>query len=206
MSNMSVSFNNVGFSYNEKPVLENINILINENGIYIIKGQNGAGKSTLVKLLSGIYNDYTGEIIVDGVNIKNLDKVELRNLIFLNSQKTPIFDDTLMNNIFLGKQPNDFEKTMYKKLISDYDINDIDSCSNINDNSVSGGQAQKIGIVRTILSNRGILIFDEPTSNLDKISVKNFINTLQSLEYKYIIIIITHDNVFDYLNYQEIFI
>ena len=194
MKTNEIIFDKVSFSYNTNKLIDNITLKITENGLYLLKGENGKGKTTLIKLLTGIYNDYSGDIFINGQNIKKMDPEEISKLIYIQSQKAPVFTDTLINNVFLGNKIRDIDSKLLNKLILEFEINELLEKDIISDNTVSGGQAQKIGIIRGLLSKKTILIFDEPTANLDRKSIEIFKCYLKELVNKCIVLIITHDD------------
>ena len=194
MKTNEIIFDKVSFSYNTNKLIDNITLKITENGLYLLKGENGKGKTTLIKLLTGIYNDYSGDIFINGQNIKKMDPEEISKLIYIQSQKAPVFTDTMINNFFLGNKIRDIDSKLLNKLILEFEINELLEKDIISDNTVSGGQAQKIGIIRGLLSKKTILIFDEPTANLDRKSIEIFKCYLKELVNKCIVLIITHDD------------
>lgn len=185
----------VNFAYKEVPVYKNnLNICFEAGNIYLIKGRNGSGKSTLAGILLKVWNDFSGTILIDEKNIRDFSRDEIVTQIGICFQKTPIFQDTIRNNISLR------ENIDVEKYISLFSFNeDLDNMGRtleselIDTGSVSGGQAQKIGIIRTICRERSVYIFDEPTSNLDAASKEKFYNILYELKNKGIIILFSHE-------------
>ena len=141
--------------------------------IYWFTGQPCAGKTTLAKLLNRFYDVTSGEITIDGINIKNIAKENLRQLIGVVTQEAILFNDTVANNLCLGK-PNASKEEMISaaKIANAHDfIMELPNGyqTNIGDGGgkLSGGQKQRLSIARAILKNPTILVLDEATSALD---------------------------------------
>ena len=180
---------------NNKIYKNNFNASLESNNIYLISGRNGSGKSTLIGILLGVWNDYSGKIFVNGKNIKDYRRKEILRQIGICLQKNPIFADTIRGNLTMGENRNienyismlSFDKDLIKMgRTLDSELSDS--------SSVSGGQAQKIGIIRAISKECSIYIFDEPTSNLDSSSQKEFYDILKCIKQESIVILISHDD------------
>ena len=190
-----IEIKDVNFSYKDVKVYrKNLNMCLEEGSIYLIKGKNGSGKSTLAGILLKIWNDFSGTILLDGKSITNFSRETLTETIGICFQKPPIFRDTIRNNIALN-DPIPVEK--YISLLSFYkDLEEMGRTLEselIDTGSVSGGQAQKIGIIRTVCRERSVYIFDEPTSNLDSVSKKEFYDVIEHLKQNSIIILFSHE-------------
>ena len=190
-----IEIKDVNFSYKEVKVYKkNLNMCLEKGSIYLIKGKNGSGKSTLAGILLKIWNDFSGTILLDGKSITNLSREILTETIGICFQKPPIFRDTIRNNIALN-DPIPVEK--YISLLSFYkDLEEMGRTLEselIDTGSVSGGQAQKIGIIRTVCRERSVYIFDEPTSNLDSVSKKEFYDIIEHLKQNSIVILFSHE-------------
>lgn len=169
--------------------------------IYSIRGENGAGKSTLINLLLGLYiNCYRGEIIYNGIDINKIDLVDLRNkLVGVTEQIPLLLNDTLYNNLLMGSK--NFELMNF--LIDYFQLNDfisrlengINNVINESTTNISGGEKQKIAIIRQLISNPDVMIFDEPTASLDFDSKNKFLKYITKIKANKIIIIITHDDI-----------
>lgn len=169
-----ISFENVSFCYdNGKMVLENINLKIEKGEKIAIIGDNGSGKSTLISMLLRFIEPQEGHIYIDGVDIKKYDMNQYRNLFSVVEQHTYLFEDTLWNNIVMGKnvlkeEMNESIKNMnmqefITKLPGGYDYK-----IQKNGENFSGEERQKISLLRAIVKNSSILILDEATSNIDE--------------------------------------
>jgi len=168
-----IEFRNVSFKYDQKWVLRNINLVIPKGKTIALVGQSGGGKSTLVDLIPRYYDVQEGEVLIDGINVKDLGIHDLRQLIGNVNQEAILFNDTFRNNISFGvDSATDEQIAEAAKIANAYDFimqseNGFDT--NIGDRGgrLSGGQRQRISIARAILKNPPILILDEATSALD---------------------------------------
>jgi len=173
-------FNNVGFKYynSDRMVLKNINITIKIGEKIALVGQNGAGKTTLIKLLSRLYDPSEGEILLDGINLKNYDINDLRKHIGVIFQDYTKYEMSFADNIAVGNIENQFnrekisdaaKKSLVDNLVSRYPANyDTLLGKSFHDGiELSGGEWQKIAIARAYMCNAQLLILDEPTSALD---------------------------------------
>ena len=168
---------NVSFSYGETEVLKNISLNIKKGETLAIVGASGSGKSTLANLLPRFYNYNSGELLIDGNELRNISKKSIRSLIGIVGQESILFNGSIRDNILLGKQIDDDEVYNALKTANALDfINEFDDKIDhkIADNGVnlSGGQKQRIAIARAIISKSPILILDEATSSLDSKSEK----------------------------------
>jgi ABC-type multidrug transport system fused ATPase/permease subunit len=168
-----IEFKNINFSYKEgKQVLKDFNLTINKGEKIALVGKTGAGKTTIVNLFMNFYDGYTGEILIDGVNIKDIDKNEYRKKISMVLQDTWLFEDTIRNNIVFDDEISDsnLSKILDKaKLL--HMINGLPNGLNfeINEetNNISAGEKQLLTIARALIANPEILVLDEATSNVD---------------------------------------
>lgn len=172
----SIEYRNVSFSYQNdrnEYVLKNINLNIEKGKAIAIVGPSGAGKTTLVDLLPRFYDCTSGEILIDGIPIKDMNINSLRELTGIVSQESILFNDSILHNIAFGKRNIDKEKIIEAAKIANADefIRQLPNgyYTTIGDRglSLSGGQRQRISIARAILKNPPILILDEATSALD---------------------------------------
>ena len=171
--NESIEFKNVTFGYvKDKPVLKNFNLKINKGEKVALVGKTGAGKTTIVNLLMCFHNHYDGEILIDGVELRSLDKNEYRKLISMVLQDTWLFEGTLRENIVFDKKISDEE---LKKILSKSKIlhmieglpGGLNYIVNEETNNISAGEKQLITIARALVEDPEILILDEATSNVD---------------------------------------
>lgn len=169
-----IEFKDLSFSYDGKrEVLKHIDLTVPKGQTIALVGQSGSGKSTLVDLLPRYHDVHRGEILIDGVNIKNFRIHDLRALIGNVNQEAILFNDTFFNNIAFGVENATPEQVMEAaKIANAHDFimeTELGYQTNIGDRGgkLSGGQRQRISIARAILKNPPILILDEATSALD---------------------------------------
>lgn len=194
----SIEIKNVSFAYENKDVLKNINFTIEKGKMYAICGHSGAGKTTFTDLLPRFYDIQQGEILIDGIPIKQLKIDKLRALFGIVSQDTVLFNDTVFNNIAFGK-PNTIESSVIQAAEISNSMEFIKEMSeglssNIGDRgaNLSGGQRQRLSIARAILKNPPILILDEATSALDTESEKLVQEALNNVMKNRTAIVIAH--------------
>lgn len=195
-----IEYRNVSFYYREKDkqILKHINLTIEKGKVIALVGASGAGKSTIADLLPRFYDVTEGEILVDGVNIKNYHLKELRSLMGIVTQEAVLFNDTIYNNIVFGLEnvaENDVIAASKAANAHDFIANTEGGYqTNIGDRGMklSGGQRQRLTIARALLKNPEILILDEATSALDSESEKLVQEALTTLMKNRTAIIIAH--------------
>lgn len=175
--NNQIEFRNVTFSYGETTVVRDFSLVVKKGQKIGLVGLSGSGKSTLISLLMRLYPIEQGQILVDGVDIKDWDLESLRSLFALVSQEIFLFNDTVRENLTTGYQ--DTEAQIQDALQVSYAHEFIGNLSDGLDTSIgdrglrlSGGQSQRLTIARAFLRNRDVLLFDEATSALDNESEK----------------------------------
>lgn len=169
----SIEYKNVSFKYETEYVLRNIDLKIEKGKTVALVGQSGAGKSTLVDLLPRFYDADEGDILLDGVSVRDCKIADLRNLMGIVNQEAILFNDTFANNIAFGSDgatQEEIEQSAKVANAHEFITNSKNGYyTNIGDrgNKLSGGQRQRISIARAVLKNPPILILDEATSSLD---------------------------------------
>ena len=182
-----IEFRNVSFRYDKKWILRNINLTIPKGKTIALVGQSGGGKSTLVDLIPRYYDVQEGEVLIDGVNVKNLGIHDLRQLIGNVNQEAILFNDSFRNNISFGVDgATDEQIAEAAKIANAYDFimqteKQFDTPVGDRGSRLSGGQRQRVSIARAILKNPPILILDEATSALDTESERLVQDALERL-------------------------
>ena len=183
-------------------VLKDINLQIEEGSIVTIKGPSGSGKSTLLSIIGTLDSADSGEFSINGKKIQdelNIDKLRNKSIGFVFQFHNLIAELTLEENVSLPKMiaKEKIDKNQINKLFEYFDLKDRMKSF---PNDLSGGEKQRVAVMRAIINNPSVIIADEPTGNLDKENVLKMIYLFQKLntEKKLTIIIATHDeNVFD---------
>jgi ATP-binding cassette, subfamily B, bacterial MsbA len=185
----SIEFKNVGFAYDDVTILKDINLIVEKGKTVALVGSSGAGKSTLADLVPRFHDVSTGELLIDGINIKNYSLDQLRGLMGIVTQEPILFNDTIANNITLGidiATPEAIEQAAKIANAHNFILQKEDGYNtNIGDRGgkLSGGERQRMTIARAVLKNPPILILDEATSSLDTESerlVQDAINNLMN--------------------------
>ena len=182
-----IEFRHVSFKYDQQWVLKDINIVIPKGKTIALVGQSGSGKSTLVDLIPRYYDVQEGEVLIDGINVKDLGIHDLRQLIGNVNQEAILFNDSFFNNISFGVENATMKQVEEAARIAnahDFIMQTEEGYNtNIGDRGgrLSGGQRQRVSIARAILKNPPILILDEATSALDTESERLVQDALERL-------------------------
>lgn len=206
-----ISAKNLSFSYDgTTDILSGIDCLIEKGKKYVIVGKSGCGKSTLIKLLSGYYSTYKGEILYDNTEFHMLDKDSVIQLSSIIHQNIYLFDETIYDNICLHEH---YPEEQVEKVIKDSGLTEFISelptglqyRVGENGSNLSGGQKQRIAVARALIRNKPILILDEGTSAIDMQTAYDIENRLLKKEDLTLITITHHleQNLLD--KYDEIF-
>ena len=192
-----IKFNGVRLSYGDKEVLKGINLEANKSEFIALVGSSGGGKTSLMNLLMRFYDVNGGEILINGINLKDIKIHSLRQNIGLVTQRVYIFNDTVAKNVAYGREFNEDAVINALKLANAYEFvskldNGINTILNEFGTNLSGGQRQRIAIARALYQNPQILIFDEATSALDNESEKEITKAINNLRSKKIIFVIAH--------------
>ncbi|HZI54859.1 MAG TPA: ATP-binding cassette domain-containing protein, partial [Chitinophagaceae bacterium] len=179
--------NDVSFAYNQKPVLENINLVIEKGKTIALVGPSGVGKSTIADLIPRFYDATEGQVLVDGKNVKDYSMESLRSHMSFVTQEIILFNDTVFNNIALGQPDAKTEDVINAaKIANAHDFimqteNGYDTIIGDRGLRLSGGQRQRLSIARAVFKNPSILILDEATSALDTESERLVQDALNNL-------------------------
>lgn len=193
-----IEFRNVSFKYEDQWVLKHINLTIEKGKTIALVGQSGSGKSTLVDLLPRFYDVQEGEVLIDGVNVKDMALADLRTQMGNVNQEAILFNDTIANNITFGTKGATQESIENSAKIANAHNFIMETEDGYNTNigdrgeRLSGGQRQRLSIARAILKNPPILILDEATSALDTESEKLVQGALEHLMKNRTTIVIAH--------------
>ena len=193
----SIDIKNISYSYDkDKKILDNISLKINKNDKIGIFGKSGSGKSTFVDIVFGLISPNNGSIYIDD------KKLDLENDIFnyklgYVSQSSYLLDDTVQKNIAFGLNSEEIDQELVLKSIQTAQMNDwlngtkngLETIIGENGKMISGGERQRIGIARTLYFDTEFIVLDEPTSSLDEETTNKFLDVLQSLKNKTIIMI-----------------
>jgi len=194
----SISIENVTFSYENEVVLKDFSLEVPKGKTVALVGQSGSGKSTIANLLTRFYDVQHGSIKIDGIDNKELDLQSLRNLMGLVTQDSILFNDTVKNNLLLGKEnATDHEIIEALKVANAYEFvkelpNGIDTNIGDGGNKLSGGQKQRLSIARAVLKNPPIMILDEATSALDTESERLVQQALENIMQNRTSVVIAH--------------
>jgi len=194
----SIEFKDVSFSYEDKIILDDINLKIEKGKTVALVGSSGAGKSTLVDLVPRFHDTIKGELLIDGTDIKNYSLHSLRNQMGIVTQEPILFNDTIANNISLGMEDATKEQIINAaKIANAHDFilqkeNGYNTTIGERGNKLSGGEKQRVTIARAVLKNPPILILDEATSSLDTESEKLVQDAINNLMNNRTSIVIAH--------------
>jgi iron complex transport system ATP-binding protein len=178
---MKLKVRDVEFAYKSNPVLENIQMTVNANEVLAILGPNGVGKTTLLKCLNGLLKTRNGTILVDGEELKKMNRVEVAKRISYVPQRADVSQVTVFDSVLLGRKPHitwdvskkdlDLTKDMIDRLgLSELSLKYI--------TEISGGELQKVQIARALVQEPKVLLLDEPTSSLDLCNQHQIMSTL----------------------------
>ena len=193
-----IEIDNISFKYEDENVLRNFSISVPKGSTVALVGQSGSGKSTIANLVTRFYDVNEGAIKIDGVNIRKITKKSLRNLMGLVTQDSILFNDTIRNNVGLGKDNSTDEEIIDAlKIANAWEfVKDLPGGldTNIGDsgNKLSGGQKQRLSIARAVLKNPPIMILDEATSALDTESERLVQKALENMMKNRTSIVIAH--------------
>ena len=212
----NIEFRNVSFEYSKKDentikieessnskekikALHDVSFKIKPLDRVAIIGTNGSGKSTIIKLIMGYYNVSSGQVLHDGVNVLDINREYLRTKIAIINQKVVLFNRSIIDNICYGNNiPKEKVKQILKKLhvmsVFKNQPQGLETLAGLHGSTLSGGQKQIIYLLRCYLSNKPIIIMDEPTAAVDNIHKKYIMRMIDEMAKKSTLIVVTHDN------------
>lgn len=194
----SIEFNNIVFAYPDKSILNTINLTIKKGQTIALVGSSGAGKSTLADLIPRFHDATSGEVLIDGINIKKYKIKDLRNLMGIVTQEPILFNDSIRANISLGNNTASLDAVVSAAKIAnahqfiENKENGYATLVGDRGSKLSGGERQRLTIARAVLKNPPILILDEATSSLDTESEKWVQDAINNLMKDRTSIIIAH--------------
>lgn len=194
----SIEYRNVTFAYEEKAVLNNVSLKIEKGKTIALVGQSGSGKTTFVDLLPRFYDVKEGQILIDGIDIRDIKLHDLRDLMGNVNQEAILFNDTIYNNIAFGVENTTMEEVIAAaKVANAHNFiieteNGYETVIGDRGSKLSGGQRQRLSIARAILKNPPILILDEATSALDTESERLVQDALENLMKNRTSLVIAH--------------
>lgn len=189
------------FGYGVKPIIRDLSFMLQRGYIYSFVGDNGSGKSTLMNILCGLEQDYTGSIMIDGIDLRNIDHHHLRKHLISFVEQEPLLSfKTLRENILHEGDDLDtysywIEQLNLMDFIASFDKG-LDHSVSEKTTNLSGGEKQKFAIVRALVKDTDVLILDEPDSALDKESTASLIEILKQEKEDKIIAVVTHNKKF----------
>jgi len=193
-----IEFKNVSFAYGEKKILDNISLTIEKGKVVALVGASGAGKSTLVDLIPRFHDVSGGEILIDGINLKDCKLDDLRRQMGVVGQDPILFNDTIYNNITMGtggatrERVEEAARIAYADNFIKQKKDGYDTVAGDRGSRLSGGERQRITIARAVLKNPPILILDEATSSLDTESERIVQQAINKLMENRTCIVIAH--------------
>lgn len=191
-----IEFKNIDFSYSNEKLLQNLNFIIRPNRITAITGTNGTGKTTIVDLILRLHSPTKGEILLDNINVKEIDKNSYLKEISVLNQESYLFNLSIRENFNLVENDIKKQEEMCKLTGIDKFIKTLpkgyDTIIDENSHNISSGQKRLLSLTRTLLKDAKILIFDEATSSLDTDKIQNVIKILNELKKNHTVIVITH--------------
>lgn len=198
VSSGRIEFKNISFNYEKRKIFDKFNLVIEPKKKYAFVGHSGCGKTTLIKLLYRLYDVSSGEILIDGRNIKEFKQESLRSEMSIVPQEAILFDDTIYNNVLFANPKAKKEEVLKAIKFAQLDkmINSLPKKENtiVGERGVklSGGEKQRVSIARAILANKKILVLDEATSSLDSQTEYEIQKDLQNLMKNRTSLIIAH--------------
>ena len=190
----SLKFKNVSFKYDDEYILKNFSFEISKPGLYGIVGENGSGKTTIFNLISKLYTDYEGEILINDIEISDIKDEDLRDEVLFIESKPFILCENLNSNITLfGK--NEIDELFLDKIIRFLELEKIKTHKTKNlEDTLSKGEQQKVQLTKMMIGQHSLILLDEVLSGLDQEMKKKTISKIKEKSKNSIVIIISHEN------------
>jgi ABC-type branched-subunit amino acid transport system ATPase component len=190
----NLSLKNINLTLNNKLILNNVNFEAGTEEFILIMGPNGSGKSTLLNIMSGMIKPTSGHYFLNN-NFFDFDKHKLNNVVSYLPQNTFILEETLEKNIIFGRNKIDNSDQIIKKYLERFGLEKLDLDSHLTENgkNISGGEKQRIGLIRAIYNNPSIIFLDEATASLDQQNEKKIMDYLKEISINCTIIFVTHN-------------
>ena len=190
-----LTLKNISFSYKDKLIFDNYNFVINKEEIIAIIGPSGCGKSTLLKIINGLVTEYSGDVLLDGVNVNNIP-VNKRDIVLMFQDNLLFPHMTIFENIEFSLKMKKYPKHKIKNMVDEV-AKDIHLQDKLNKypRELSGGQQRRVALARAVISKPKLLLLDEPFTGLDKEIKLEIMNLVRIIREKYntSIIFVTHD-------------
>ena len=190
-----LTLKNISFSYKDKLIFDNYNFVINKEEIIAIVGPSGCGKSTLLKIINGLETEYSGDVLLDGVNVNNIP-VNKRDIVLMFQDNLLFPHMTIFENIEFSLKMKKYPKHKIKNMVDEV-AKDIHLQDKLNKypRELSGGQQRRVALARAVISKPKLLLLDEPFTGLDKEIKLEIMNLVRIIREKYntSIIFVTHD-------------
>ena len=190
-----LTLKNISFSYKDKVIFDNYNFVMNKEEIIAMIGPSGCGKSTLLKIINGLETDYSGDVLLDGVNVNNIP-VNKRDIVLMFQDNLLFPHMTIFENIEFSLKMKKYPKHKIKNMVDEV-AKDIHLQDKLNKypRELSGGQQRRVALARAVISKPKLLLLDEPFTGLDKEIKLEIMNLVKIIREKYntSIIFVTHD-------------
>ena len=190
-----LTLKNISLSYKDKLIFDNYNFVINKEEIIAIIGPSGCGKSTLLKIINGLETEYSGDVLLDGVNVNNIP-VNKRDIVLMFQDNLLFPHMTIFENIEFSLKMKKYPKHKIKNMVDEV-AKDIHLQDKLNKypRELSGGQQRRVALARAVISKPKLLLLDEPFTGLDKEIKLEIMNLVRIIREKYntSIIFVTHD-------------
>lgn len=190
-----LTLKNISFSYKDKMIFDNYNFVMNKEEIIAIIGPSGCGKSTLLKIINGLETEYSGDVLLNGINVNNIP-VNKRDIVLMFQDNLLFPHMTIFENIEFSLKMKKYLKHEIKKMVEEVarDIH-LEDKLNKYPKELSGGQQRRVALARAVISKPKLLLLDEPFTGLDKEIKLEIMNLVKIIREKYdtSIVFVTHD-------------